>query len=292
MTDDESVPLVRRVAPKKLPGTFYRLALDQGGKFGQKSPVGNWSLPQASRYVRLFSARRSLLMWKVFGKRLDGWSNDDFAVQTDPSDPNFLQYKGKPFANKPENRRLMNLAYSGSVMPPPKAVADGKVRALTDEDRRTLARWIDLGCPIDLDHDAAKPTARGSGWMQDDNRPTLTLTYPRSGENKSLTRLVVGMHDYDSGLDMATFHVVIDGVAAGEDLASKFRPTSPGVWELKLSQPIARLAKSKIEVSVKDRQGNVTRIERTFSVVAPRYPYLFGCHRVPPSWLSCQFFFF
>ena len=30
---------------------------------------------------------------------------------------------------------------------------------LTDEDRRTLVRWIDLGCPIDLDYDPQQPRA-------------------------------------------------------------------------------------------------------------------------------------
>src|SRR5271156_6164505 len=104
-------------------------------------------------------------------------------------------------------------------MPPPEAVAgtyvgpDGKkikVAPLTDEDRRTLVRWIDLGCPIDLDYDPAKPADRGYGWMLDDNRPTLTLTYPKAGVNESLTRLLVGMHDMDTGLDMSSFQVVAD----------------------------------------------------------------------------------
>jgi hypothetical protein len=260
--------------PKKVPGTFFRLVLDHSGKFGHPSPVGVWSHPQASRYIRLFSARRSLLMWKVFGKRLDGWDNDHFAVPTDPSDPHSLQYKGKPLANKPENHRLINLGYSGSIMPPPKAVAEGKVAPLTDEDRRTLARWIDLGCPIDFNADPAQPMARGSSWLQDDNRPTLTLTYPRAGANPPLTRLLVGMHDYHTGLDMDTFRVIadfpVDGIAAGENLVKKFWPKSPGVWELKLSQPLARLAKGKIDVSIKDRQGNISCIERTFSISAQR----------------------
>jgi hypothetical protein len=265
--------------PQKVPGTFFRLALDHAGKFGHKSPVGNWSHPQGSRYVRLFSARRSLLMWKVHGKRLDGWSNDDFAVETVSGDPDSLQYKGKPIANKPENRRLINLAYSGSVMPPPKAVAgtyegpDGKkikVAPLTDEDRRTLARWIDLGCPIDFEYDAADPRKRGGGWMQDDNRPTLTLVEPHAGSNPALTRLLVGMYDYDSGVDPSSFRVIadfgIDDAIAGQNLATRFRPKSPGVWELKLDRPIAHRPKGNIVVSVKDRQGNVTRIERAFSI--------------------------
>ncbi len=262
-----------------MPGTYFRLALDHTGKFGHKSPVGNWAHPQASRHVRLMQARRSLLVWKVFGKRLDGFANEDFAVETVPGDPNSLQYKSKPLANKPENRRLVNLAYSGGIMPPPEAVAgtyrgpDGKtikVAALSDEDRRTLVRWIDLGCPIDLAYDPANPTARGNGWLQDDNRPTLTLAFPRAGSNPELAHILVGMHDYDSGLNLDSFRVVadfeVDGVAAGQNLAARLETNSPGIWELKLSRPITRLERGKIEVSVQDRQGNTSRIERTFSV--------------------------
>jgi len=263
----------------KVPGTYFRLALDYRAEFGYKTPLGGWSHPQASRYVRMFQSRRSLLAWKIFGKRLDGWSDDDFASEATPGDPNSLRYKGKPLANKPENYRLVNLAYAGSVMPPPEAVAgtyegpDGnkiKVPALSDDDRLTLVRWIDLGCPIDLDYNPAKPDARGRGWMQDDNRPTLTLTYPRAGANAELTRILVGMYDYDSGLDMDSFQVTadfaVDGVAAGGNLAAKFKPKSQGVWEYLLATPLRQLAKAKLTVSVKDRQGNVTVIDRSFSV--------------------------
>jgi hypothetical protein len=256
--------------PGKVPVTYLRLALDHAGKFGNPSPVGNWAHPQASRYVRLFQARRSLLAWKIFGRRLDGWSSDDFATETVPGDPNSLQYKGKPFANKPENRRLVNLAYTGSAMPPPEAVKAGKVKPLTDEDRRTLVRWIDLGCPIDLDYDPKNPERAGRGWMQDDNRPTMTLTYPQPGANAELSRLLVGMYDYGSGLDRDTFHVTadfaVDGMPAGEDLAGRFKEKAQGVWELKLSRPLTRLERGLLTVSVADSQGNVSRIERSFSV--------------------------
>ena len=256
--------------PRPVPGTFLRLALDHTGRFGHKSPVGGWPHPQASRYVRAFQARRSLLIWKIHGKRLDGFSNDDFAVEAVPGDPNSLRYRGKPFPNERGDWRLVNLAYSGNVMPPPEAVKAGKVKPLTDEDKRTLARWIDLGCPIDLDFDPKEPGRRGNGWMQDDNRPTLTLTSPRAGANEELTSILVGMHDCDSGLEMGSFRVVADfaveGTAAGKDLASRFRPRSPGVWDLRLRQPIRKLSRGRLTVSVKDRQGNVSRVERTFSV--------------------------
>jgi len=161
-------------------------------------------------------------------------------------------------------------------MPPPEAVAgtyvgpDGqkiKVAALSAEDRLTLVRWIDLGCPIDLDYDAAQPEQRGFGWMLDDQRPTLALTSPRAGVNPPLTKLLIGMYDYGS-LDMASFQVTADfpveGVPTGKNLASKFRETAPCVWELPLAQPLS-VASGKLTASIRDRQGNETRIERSFS---------------------------
>jgi hypothetical protein len=69
---------------------------------------------------------------------------------------------------------------------------------------------------------------------------------------------------------MKSFRVVadfdIDGVPAGENLAGRFEPKSQGVWELKLAAPVTRLPRGKLDVSVRDRQGNVNRIERRFSV--------------------------
>src|SRR5262249_12130969 len=121
-----------------------------------------------------------------------------------------------------------------------------------------------------LDYDATKPTERGYGWMLDDTRPTLTMTYPKTGSNPPLTRILVGMYDYYTGLDMESFEVVadfvVDGIAAGQNLASKFKAKTPGVWELQLSKPIGELPKGKLTISVKDRQGNITRIDRTISV--------------------------
>jgi hypothetical protein len=35
---------------------------------------------------------------------------------------------------------------------------------------------------------------------------------------------------------------------------------------MKLARPVTELSKGRITASVKDRQGNVSRIERTFSV--------------------------
>ncbi len=277
--DDDA--FVRFGNEPEVPGTYYRLAQDSEARYGLKPVIhnGQWRQTNASRYVRKFQSRRSLLIWKVFGRRCDGWTNEDFPTETTPGDPNTLHLDGEPIPNTPQNRDRADLDFTGSAMPPPDAVdgsyvgPDGekiKVPPLTAEDRLTLVRWIDLGCPIDLDFDPADPERRGQGWMLDDQRPTLTLTCPRAGANAELSRVLVGMCDAYTGLDMDSFRVTADFVmadtSAGENLAAKFKPASPGVWELKLDKPITALPKGKLTVSVKDRQGNVTAIERTFSV--------------------------
>jgi hypothetical protein len=67
-----------------------------------------------------------------------------------------------------------------------------------------------------------------------------------------------------------TFAVIADfalgGAASGQNLAAKFRPRTQGVWEWVLEPPVTELARATLTVSVQDRQGNTSRIERTFSV--------------------------
>ena len=273
---DDGKPVVAIVNQLTLPsGTYFRLAADREARHGHK-PVGGygWRYSNASRYVRMFQSRRSLLVWKIFGERLDGWANDDLPTETVPGDAKTLQWKGKPIENTPHHRSVADLDYTGSSMPPPDAVKAGKVQPLSDEDRLSIVRWIDLGCPIDLHFNPESPDRETYGWMCDDNRPTLTLTYPKSGANDSLTRIVVGMTDYHSGLNMESFEVradfPIDGVDFGENLASKFKPVNPGVWELRLAKGIDALPRGKLTIAVRDRKGNRTYLERTFAVIKPR----------------------
>ncbi|MBL8795771.1 MAG: hypothetical protein JNM56_17840 [Planctomycetia bacterium] len=259
-----------------VPGTYYRLAMDYAGRFGHKPVNGSWRGSNASRYIRMLQSRRSLLVWKIFGQRTDGWTNDDFPTETTPGNPRTLQLKGQPVPDSPANRNRADLDYTGSVMPPPDAVAgtykgsDGqavKVAPLTHEDKLTIVRWIDLGCPIDLDFDPKQPQVAGYGWMLDDQRPTLTMASPQPGANAVVDRILIGFHDY-RGIERNSFEVTADfsveGVAAGQNLASKFKTVEPLIRELKLTKPLT-LPKGKITASIKDRHGNVTKIERTFS---------------------------
>ena len=108
------------------------------------------------------------------------------------------------------------------------------------------------------------------GWFLDDNRPTLTITEPAARKNERLTRILIGMHDYYSGLDDASLRVsadfAVDGIAAGQELGSRFVRKTQGVWELKLREPLTKLSRGKLVVLVRDQQKNEMRIERTFRV--------------------------
>jgi hypothetical protein len=78
------------------------------------------------------------------------------------------------------------------------------------------------------------------------------------------------MYDYGTGLDLTGFSVTADfainRIKPGENLATKFKALPDGRWELRLKEPIAALPKGRLTVSVKDRQGNRTQIERTLSI--------------------------
>jgi hypothetical protein len=279
--EDESP--VKMGNQRPLPEAYARLAKDNGEKSRWGYPPlihnGSWRNQNASRYVRKFQSRRSLLVWKVFGRRTDGWSNDDFPSETIPGDPNSMKWRGQDVPDTPANRNRADLDYDGHACPPAGAVAgmyvgpDGskiKVAPLSDEDRLTIVRWIDLGCPIDLDYEAKEPARTGYGWMCDDQRPTLTVTRPRAGRNEAISRILIGAWDAYRGLDVTSFSVTadvaIDGLAPGTDLATKLEPVGQGVWEIRLGRPIETPGRGTLVISVKDRQGNLARLERTFWV--------------------------
>src|SRR5207248_1644947 len=123
--------LVQHEQHGKFPGTYYRLALDEKAKYGYK-PVGwdSWGYPNASRYIRKFQSRRSLLVWKIYGERLDGFSNDDHPSEARPGDGK-LTWKGQEVDLK-KFRQRFDLDYLPPQMPPPEAVQAAKVKPLTD----------------------------------------------------------------------------------------------------------------------------------------------------------------
>ena len=235
--------------------TYHRLANDPGADYGRQPVIRNqtWRQTNASRYVRMFQARRSLLAWKVFGRRLDGWTNEDHPTEALPGDSTTL-----PVGADPNDA---DIDFVGSMMPPP----DSGVPPLTEHEKLTIARWIDLGCPI-----SRHGSDTAGGWFLDELRPTLTLSLPRTGSNEVLTRISIGMHDYYSGLNTGSLRLTADfeiaGIPAGENLANQFQETHSGVWNWELDSPIEDLPAGRLTISVQDRQGNTAQIDRTFSV--------------------------
>ena len=141
--------------------TYRRLADDSEARYGIAPVISNgtWRQTNASRYVRMFQSRRSLLVWKVFGRRLDGWSNSDFPTETVPGDRTTLPAGANP--------NEADLDFLGTGCPPP----GSGVPPLSEDEKILFARWVDLGAPIT----SPDPARRDSGWFLDDLRPTLTL---------------------------------------------------------------------------------------------------------------------
>jgi hypothetical protein len=243
-------------------GTYTRLASDSSADFGIKPVIsnGSWRQTNASRYVRKFQSRRSLLIWKIFGRRLDGWTNADHPTESVPGDKTTLP--AGVSANKAD------IDYLGTIMPPPDA--DPNLYPPLSEDEKILfARWVDLGCPI---------TSQGSGvlqdlgWFADELRPTLDISLPRAGRQSGpLTKIRFGAFDYYSGVEMATLSIKADfplgGRAPGTELSDAIQPAGDHVWEIDLTTaPITNLNRGTFTVSISDTSGNITNIVRTFSV--------------------------
>ena len=174
----------RRAGPGRAPRQVPRHLLPPGdGRAGQVRPqAGRLRLAgatrNASRYIRKFQSRRSLLVWKIYGKRLDGFCERRSSVRIEAGRRRRCP-RGEE-VDAEQNAPRMDLDFVGSQMPPPDAVdRPARSQPLTDEDRRTIAP---LDRPRLPDRPRLRPEAsrrRGYGWMLDDNRPVLTLTLPQ-----------------------------------------------------------------------------------------------------------------
>jgi hypothetical protein len=266
------------VSGNGLPNDYRRLAEDTDATWGHPPVIANgtWRQTNASRYIRRFQSRRSLLVWKIFGARLDGWTNADHPTETVPGDPNTLPAGADP--------NTADLDYAGTIMPP---VGSG-VPPLSIDEKMAIARWIDLGAPINFGDDGAT----AYGWFLDEIRPTLAVSLPRPGFNQApLTALRIGIADANTGIAPGSLSVRADialaGRAAGAELADLAVAGSDGIHTIALAAPITALDEGHLFVAVTDRQGNVTRIDRRFSVddTPPPPPSGPGCAPAP---ISCR----
>lgn len=131
-----------------------------------------------SRWVSLNSARSSMLVWALYGERLDG---------RDPQTG--LPYPG---SGVPVDDR----GYEHPEIWPKVNEHASYVSAMPEEEKRLIARWVDIGAPKLNAHD-------------DMMRPVLTIS-PASAGN-AVSTVLVGVWD-DSALDYSRFKVTANGV--------------------------------------------------------------------------------
>lgn len=243
---------------------YQCLARDASANCGPKPVISSktWRGTNLSRYVRAFQSRRSLLIWKVFGRRLDGWQNSDHPTESVAGDASTLPAGADP--------NEADLDYTGTIMPPP----GSGYPALSEEDKMTLARWIDLGVPT------ARPDGREAqaGWFTDELRPTLNISWPRAGESVAgaLNRIEFVADDYYSGLNSNSLKVTanfpINGNAPGQNIASAFSSNGQGKWTMPLSIGPDAMSSGTITVEIADLAGNIARQESTFRLRAAIEP--------------------
>jgi hypothetical protein len=127
-----------------------------------------YNLPQVSKYLRVPQARQSLFAWVAWGERLDGRLNSDRDDDVDYPDshPNL---------------------------------------SLTDLEKRTIARWIDLGAPIDFP-ELNMEGQEGFRYTDDYQLPVINIHQPRKGNNNS-KQAIIGFADAKSGLDWSSLTI-------------------------------------------------------------------------------------
>lgn len=178
-----------------------------------------------SRWISYNSARSSMLVWALYGERLDGrnpatglpWGAKDEVIPADKQGlAGVLVDKATKDGIKANDTTNMldhpdtwpNVAEHLKLLP----------TGMTEQEKRLIARWIDLGAPKLNTHN-------------DMIRPVLTITPERDGS--VLTTLYVGLWD-DSALDYSTFKVTDNGV----DITPSPITGTPDTVAITLATPI------------------------------------------------------
>jgi membrane protease YdiL (CAAX protease family) len=182
----------------------------------------------------------SLLVWIAFNQRLDGRTN---ATRSDDVD------------------------YGATT------TTDHQNIGLTWDEKLTLARWVDLGAPINL--------GTPWGWFEDDLGPTLWVRPSVLQASLAPVNAVsVGAYDLESGLKPNSLHVTLSvsagGHPAGYNFAAGLIPANGGVLNVPLPGAVDLAALgATLTVSISDNVGQVTTVVRHFSPSLLPFLHLF-----------------
>lgn len=216
------------------PVPYFQLVRDTEGELSGPplSEYGRWFTPQLTRYLRAFQSRQSLLLWKVWGERLDGRRNEDRGDDLD---------------------YLPSAAHPNGVGVP----------GMTADEKMTLARWVDLGAPIQL--------APSWGFLEDDLRPTLTVrpSTERARAQGSIDALEISAFDVDSGIAPTSLTVTsslrLGNIAPGGNLAAGKTIDPEGkILRLMLPRRVTLAERPIFTITVRDKAGHKTEVVRAF----------------------------
>jgi hypothetical protein len=155
-------------------GTGNALILDGSDNLGDafialtNDSENMYNTPQVSKYLRVPQARQSLLTWIVWGGRLDGRTNSER--------DNDVDY--------PSNHPTV---------------------PLTDLEKRTFARWVDLGAPIDFP-ELSSHSLKGFRYTDDYQLPVINIEQPKRGVNSGRSA-IIGFADAKSGLNWSSLEM-------------------------------------------------------------------------------------
>ncbi len=195
--------------------------------------------PQISRFIRSPQARQSLLVWIAWNERLDGRKNS-----TRDNDIDF------PFEHP--------------------------IMDLSDKEKRTIARWVDMGGPIDF------PQTNGFGYTDDSQLPIINLSSPTFGTNERDIDVIFGLHDTKSGIDEESLKVSFEYVNQNNKgklvIENVWIPSlklnlnkslkKQGVYSLKLPQQyMKKQGDYIITIQVSDQTGNKNILTRRFTLI-------------------------
>lgn len=137
---------------------------DALGQLAFNADGSSWRYPQQSKYIRVPQARQSMLTWIAWDERLDGRTDGTRDDDVDFGDID--NGNGHP---------VLNLPY---------------------DEKRIIARWIDLGSPINFPEEYLD----GMSYTDDATLPVINVFRPARGINPGTTAKI-GFYDAHSGLD-------------------------------------------------------------------------------------------
>ena len=138
---------------------------------------------------------------------------------------------------------------------------------LTWGEKETLARWVDLGAPID--------SGQPWGWFEDDLRPTLWVAPTvLQASLAPVSAISLGAYDLEAGLKpnslSVTLNVSVGGHAPGYNFAAGLSLANGGVLSVPLPAAVDLAALgATLTVRISDNVGQVTTVVRRFSPSLP-----------------------